>query len=92
MCQHGPGAQEFPQRVGIQWIRSRGDRLARSNLDVGHGGTYARPHGGAYTPVALVWLDWQLKGRKEASEMFLGEESKLKRDPDWTLEIKNFAR
>jgi dienelactone hydrolase len=66
--------------------------IVMTNLDVGHGGTYARPHGGAYTPVALAWLDWQLKGREEASEMFLGEESKLKRDPEWTIETKNFAK
>lgn len=64
--------------------------VVMTNLDVGHGGTYARPHGGAYTPVALAWLDWQLKGRDESSKMFLGEESELSRDPDWTVETKNF--
>lgn len=64
--------------------------IVMTNLDVGHGGTYSRPHGGEYTPVALAWLDWQLKGKKESSKMFLGEESQLKKDPDWTVEIKNF--
>jgi dienelactone hydrolase len=64
--------------------------IVMTNLDVGHGGTYAKPHGGKYTPVALAWLDWQLKGKAEASNMFLGEDSKLKRDPDWTIETKNF--
>ena len=64
--------------------------IVMTNLDVGHAGTYARPHGGDYTPVALAWLDWQLKGRKEASKMFLGEESTLERDPKWTIETKNF--
>ncbi len=37
--------------------------VAMTNLDVGHGGTYRRPHGGEYTPVALAWLDWHLKGK-----------------------------
>ncbi|MFO0915152.1 MAG: endo-1,4-beta-xylanase [Pirellulales bacterium] len=60
------------------------------NLDVGHGGTYRRPHGGEYSPVALGWLDWHLKGTEVASKMFLGEESELKRDPKWTIETKNF--
>lgn len=64
--------------------------IVMTNLDVGHAGTYARPHGGEYTPVALAWLDWQLKGRKEASGMFLGEDSTLKRDPEWSIETKNF--
>jgi len=65
--------------------------IVMTNLDVGHAGTYARPHGGKYTPVALAWLDWQLKGRQEAAKMFLGDDSTLKRDPEWTVETKNFS-
>ncbi|MAT71290.1 MAG: hypothetical protein CMJ58_17400 [Planctomycetaceae bacterium] len=65
--------------------------IVMANLDVGHGGTFARPHGGKFTGVALAWLDWQLKDKSEASEWFLGEESTLKRDPQWTVETKNFA-
>lgn len=64
--------------------------IIMTNLDVGHGGTYAKPHGGEYTAVALAWLDWQLKGREEESRVFLGEDSKLKLDPAWTIETKNF--
>ena len=66
--------------------------IAMTNLDVGHAGTFARPHGGEFTRVALAWLDWQLKGRKETSGMFLGEDSELARDPDWTVKTKNFDR
>lgn len=61
-----------------------------TNLDVGHGGTYHRPHGGEYSPVALAWLNWHLKGDEEASKMFLGADSQLLRDPQWTIEVKNF--
>ncbi|MBE2215562.1 MAG: serine hydrolase [Opitutaceae bacterium] len=64
--------------------------IVMTNLDVGHGGTYQQPHGGEFTRVALAWLDWQLKGRQEASSMFLGEDSVLRRDPKWTIEVKNF--
>lgn len=64
--------------------------IVMTNLDVGHAGTYARPHGGEYTPVALAWLDWQLKGVQTASGMFLGEDSELSRDPDWSVETRNF--
>lgn len=63
--------------------------IVMTNLDVGHGGTYRRPHGGEYSPVALAWLDWHLKGKKEASKMFVGDESILKQDAKWTIETKN---
>lgn len=64
--------------------------IVMTNLDVGHAGTYRRPHGGEFTPVALAWLDWQLKGATEKSTFFLGEDSKLAKDPDWKVEVKNF--
>lgn len=64
--------------------------VVMANLDVGHGGTYHRPHGGEYTPVALAWLDWQLKGDPEASALFLNEKSELRRNPEWSIEVKNF--
>ncbi|TWU04930.1 alpha/beta hydrolase fold domain-containing protein [Stieleria varia] len=64
--------------------------IVMTNLDVGHGGTYGRPHGGKFTPVALAWLDWQLKGESENSKMFLGSNSMLAKDPDWSVEAKNF--
>jgi acetyl esterase/lipase len=63
--------------------------IVMANLDVGHAGTYARPYGGEYTPVALAWLDWRLKGSKEASLSFLDETSPLRSDPAWTVEMKN---
>ena len=66
--------------------------IAMANLDVGHGGTYSRPHGGKYAPVALAWLDWHLKKDDESSERFLGPDSLSTRDPEWTLETKNFNR
>ncbi len=64
--------------------------VVMTNLDVGHGGTYRRPHGGEYSTVALAWLNWQLKGTPEASKMFLGDDSILKQDAKWKIELKNF--
>lgn len=66
--------------------------IVMTNLDVGHGGTYRRPHGGEYSPVALAWVDWQLKGKLEASKMFVGDESLLKKDAKWSIETKNLDR
>lgn len=64
--------------------------IVMTNLDVGHGGTYRRPHGGEYSPVAIAWVDWHLKGKKDASKMFMGDDSQLKQDAKWTIETKNF--
>lgn len=61
-----------------------------TNLPVGHGGTYGQPHGGEYSVVALAWLDWQLKGNKKASKMFVGKKCEILKRKDWTIE-KNAA-
>jgi enterochelin esterase-like enzyme/dienelactone hydrolase len=66
--------------------------VAMTNLDVGHGGTYRRPHGGEYAPVALAWVDWHLKEKPDAAKMFIGDDSLLKQDAKWTIETKNFDR
>lgn len=57
-----------------------------ANLPVGHGGTYLQPHGGEFSVVALAWLQWQLKGDKEAAKMFKGDDNLLQKRKDWTLE------
>ena len=56
------------------------------NYPVGHGGTYREPHGGEFTIPALAWLDWQLKGDKEAAKMFLGKDCGLLKREKWTIE------
>ena len=60
-----------------------------ANLDVGHGGTYGKPHGGEFAKVATAWLQWQLKGDKEAARMFVGESCGLAKREGWTVEKKN---
>jgi hypothetical protein len=60
-----------------------------ANMNVGHGGTYSRPHGGEFAKVATAWYKWQLKGDKDAAGMFTGEPCGLSQDPDWKVEKKN---
>ena len=57
-----------------------------ANFPVGHGGTYRQPHGGEFSVVALAWLQWQLKGDKQAAKMFKGNDCELSKRKDWTLE------
>lgn len=60
------------------------------NEDTGHGGTFLEPNGGAAAQVAVKWLEWQLRGDKEAGKAFVGEKCGLCTDPRWTVERKNF--
>lgn len=59
-----------------------------ANLDVGHGGTYGKQHGGEFAKAATGWLQWQLKDDKEAAKMFVGEPCGLTRE-GWRVEKKN---
>jgi dienelactone hydrolase len=60
-----------------------------ANLNVGHGGTYSRPHGGDFAKVATAWFKWQLKGDKQAAKMFEGEPCGVAQMPGWKVEKKN---
>lgn len=55
---------------------------------VSHGGTYSQPNGGDFARVAVAMLNWQLKGDKEASKMFLGANCGLCQDPQWHVSTK----
>ena len=57
-----------------------------ANFPVGHGGTYRQPHGGEFSVVALAWLNWQLKGDKQAAKMFKGKDCDLSKREGWTIE------
>lgn len=59
------------------------------NLDVGHGGTYSKPHGGAYAKVAAAWLQWHLKNDAEAAALFKGATPGLTKEEGWKFEKKN---
>ncbi|WP_436049767.1 hypothetical protein [Phenylobacterium sp. LjRoot225] len=59
-----------------------------ASLDVGHGGTFAAPHGGAAAQVATDWLEWRLRGDKQSARTFVGAGCKLCVDPKWTVRKK----
>ncbi|MEN9705593.1 MAG: hypothetical protein RLZZ393_1472 [Pseudomonadota bacterium] len=56
---------------------------------IGHTGTYRQPGGGLFTGVALDWLDWQLKGDKQAAKRFTGKDCGLCKDGGWVVESRN---
>lgn len=66
--------------------------VAMANLDVGHGGTFMEPDGGAAAQVAVAWLEWQLRGDAEAGAMFTGDDCGLCKGEAWTFQRKNFDR
>jgi hypothetical protein len=57
---------------------------------VSHGGTYSQPNGGDFARVAVAMLDWQLKGEKNESKMFLGANCGLCQDAGWHVETKGY--
>jgi hypothetical protein len=40
--------------------------VAVASLSVGYGGMFPEPNGGAAASVAVSWLDWQLRGARQA--------------------------
>ena len=64
--------------------------VAVANIDVGHNGTFRQPNGGAVAPVAVQWLEWQLRGDQAASRWFIGDNCALCQDADWDYEAKGF--
>lgn len=62
--------------------------VAVASVDVGHSATFREPNGGKVAPVAVEWLEWQLRGDEAASRWFVGEDCRLCRDPEWTYDAK----
>jgi hypothetical protein len=63
--------------------------VAVANIDVGHGGTYWEPNGGAAASVAVDWLAWILRQDALAGQRFVGDDCGLCVDPSWSYEPKN---
>jgi len=57
---------------------------------VSHGGTYSQPNGGDFARVAVAMLNWQLKGEKDQSKMFLGANCGLCQEAGWHVATKGF--
>ncbi len=57
---------------------------------VSHGGTYSQPNGGDFARVAVSMLNWQLKGEKSESKMFLGANCGLCQEAGWHVDTKGY--
>jgi hypothetical protein len=56
---------------------------------IGHAGSFwTAANGGVYGKVAVAWLDWQLKGDRDAGLTFTGPACRLCTDPAWTIKRK----
>jgi dienelactone hydrolase len=62
--------------------------VAVANIPTGHGGTYFQPNGGPVASVAVSWLQWQLRGDRQAAARFVGKDCGLCTDPNWTFQKK----
>jgi hypothetical protein len=63
--------------------------VAVANLKgVGHGGTYMQPNGGKAAAAVVAWLNWQMKGDKQAAKAFVGANCGLCTDAAWELRKK----
>jgi hypothetical protein len=58
---------------------------------VGHGGTYNQDNGGAFSPVAVAWLKWQLQGDSSAKGKgyFVGDKCTLCTDSTWQVQSRS---
>ncbi len=73
----------------IDFARINHVPVASVNFPVGHAGTYGQPEGGVAGKVALMWLDWQLKGNKDAARFFLDRKYREKNYPDCDFKAKS---
>ena len=62
-----------------------------ASLDVGHGGTFREVNGGRVAPVAVAWLEWQLRGDRTAGRRFTGKDCGLCTEPAWTVRRKRIG-
>ena len=93
---HGPALYMSGDESDIAFANANDDfekinhipvfRAYQKKID--HGGTYHDSNGGAFGKVALAWLDWQLKGSKEAAKTFQGDKCSLCADPQWVIHKK----
>jgi dienelactone hydrolase len=93
---HGPVAYFIGGPTDVAYANAEDDfkRISKvpvfkGNLHVGHGGTYSHPGGGWFGEVGVAWLDWQLKGNKQAAKYFEGPDCVLCTNPIWSVEKKN---
>ena len=60
-----------------------------ANMEVGHAGTYAEPHGGAFARLATAWYKWHLKDDEESGKLFTRDPRGLAQSENWDIQKKN---
>jgi hypothetical protein len=83
----GPTDVAYPNAED-DFKRIDGVPVFKGNINVGHGGTFRHPGAGWFGEVGVAWLNWQLKGDKQASRYFVGKDCTLCSNPLWTVEKK----
>ncbi len=94
---HTPVLYVIGGETDVAYVNSQNDferiehvPIMVANLNgVGHGGTYWQPNGGRAAAVVVAWLDWQLRGDKDAARTFVGANCGLCRDQAWTIQKKH---
>lgn len=58
---------------------------------VGHGGTYNQDNGGTFGPMAVAWLNWQLRGERGAAGRgyFAGDTCHVCKDSTWIVNTRS---
>lgn len=64
--------------------------ISFASIPVGHGGTYAQPHGGIFANITTLWLDYQLKGKEECQRFFVDKSYQQTWYPEWEIIRKNW--
>jgi dienelactone hydrolase len=54
-----------------------------------HEGTYRQRNGGEFAGIAVGWLNWQLRGDRQAARLFVGAQCGLCVNPHWVVHSKN---
>jgi len=92
---HTPILYVLGGKLDVAWVNGSDDyrritHIPAAMLDapVGHGGTFREPNGGDVAQFSVEWLEWQLRGDKQAAKAFKGRNCGLCRNPKWTLERK----
>lgn len=85
--QGGPTDVAYPNAMD-DYARISVVPVMMAEIQVGHGGTFRQANGGEYARVGTAWLDWKLKGDRQAARLFTGKDCGLCTDARWKVSRK----
>ncbi len=83
----GPTDIAYPQAID-DFARINTVPVFIASTNKGHGGTFIEDNGGSAASVAVSWLNWQLRGDKQAAKRFVGKDCGLCTDASWSVDSK----